>query len=821
MRKRAQAFSTLRSEGGLLPPDLLQKLTQVPPGVQGVDPASYELAPGERLNESILQSWNRLQKSWKDFASKKERLQNPATTTGFTNQSWTLPLLKELQFGALPQVSAPQVNGKTYAVERLFSHSPIHLVGYAVDLDRRTPGVRGASSASPHALLQELLNRFPTFQWGLLCNGVSLRILRKNQALSRQSFLEFDLETMFAGEVYPDFVLFWLVAHATRFAPRQPDRPETCWLESWSQTAQKEGTRAMTELRAGVEKALQALGEGLSSHPANTKLRERLRSGTLDANELHAQLLRVVYRLIFLFVSEDRELEGQSVLHPIDPTPAGKTARERYAAYYGTARLRDMAGKIQGSEHGDLWQQLQLLCRALSGDPELEDARRALALPALGSLLWDPASTEALNDCQLSNHDLLQTLRHLAYTRQGNVLRAVDYRNMGAEELSGLYESLLGLTPELSADGAGFHFVQYAGNERKTSGAYYTPDALVQSLLDSALEPVLQNAIAGKDPETAANAILQLKVCDPAVGPGHFLVGAAHRLAHHLASQRALQAGEAQPTASDHQHALREVIAHCLYGVDINPMAAELCRVSLWLEAMEPGKPLTFLDHHVRVGNSLLGATPQLISAGIPDDAFQAITGDDKAAVRELKKQNQKHARGLGPLFAQEDAKARQKLFEAAAALDAMDDAQLDDVRGKGKKFRELLQSTAFQNAWQLADLWCAAFVVPKLFEPSEPQPGFQLEGNPDQTQSQTGLFQEPPRRKTPKAKTPSGNNPPRGITNRHLAAAAQGKPLPEALSHQVKELAQAYAFFHWHLAFPEVFARGGFDCVLGNPPWE
>ena len=96
-------------------------------------------------------------------------------------------------------------------------------------------------------------------------------------------------------------------------------------------------------------------------------------------------------------------------------------------------------------------------------------------------------------------------------------------------------------------------------------------------------------------------------------------------MAKHLANVRAQAQGESEPSPLYYQHALRDVIGHCLYGVDVNPMAAELCRVSLWLEAIEPGKPLSFLDHHIRVGNSLLGATPALLAKGIPDEAFTPI----------------------------------------------------------------------------------------------------------------------------------------------------------------------------------------------------
>jgi hypothetical protein len=361
----------------------------------------------------------------------------------------------------------------------------------------------------------------------------------------------------------------------------------------------------------------------------------------------------------------------------------------------------------------------------------------------------------------------------------------VDYKNLGAEELGGVYESLLALTPQLSADGARFTFAEFAGSERKTSGSYYTPDSLVQCLLDSALDPVVEAVIKGKTGVEAEKAILALEVCDPAVGSGHFLVGAAHRLARHLARVRALVHGESEPSPLLYQHALRDVIGRCLYGVDINPMAAELCRVGLWLEALEPGKPLSFLDHHIRVGNSLLGATPELIAAGLPDDAFTAIEGDDKKACAVLKKRNKAEREGLGPLFAQEEAEAQARLQQAAAALEELPDDRPEDVRAKEVAFRRHEQTQQYRHKKHLADVWCAAFVGRKHF----------LDQGRESSAS--------------------------GITQGHVKDLADGHPLPAELDADVERLVRQYQFFHWHLAFPETFARGGFDCVLGNPPWE
>src|ERR1019366_5063387 len=214
-----------------------------------------------------------------------------------------------------------------------------------------------------------------------------------------------------------------------------------------------------------------------------------------------------------------------------------------------------------GSRHGDLWWELNLVTGALSGHERFETARKQLALPVLGSFLWSPDSTSELNaqnlavsgGTELANADLLDAIRNLAFTRQSRALRTVDYKNLGAEELGGVYESLLALTPQVSSDGAKFTFAEFAGNERKMSGSYYTPDSLVQCLLDSALDPVVEEAIEYKSGAEAEKAILAIKVCDPAVGSGHFLVGAAHRLAQLLARIRAAMQGEGEASPGFYQ----------------------------------------------------------------------------------------------------------------------------------------------------------------------------------------------------------------------------------------------------------------------------
>ena len=776
-------FPTVRSEGGLLPADLLRRVGEPDAKLPGVRAEDYGLPRRDRLGEVIAPAWSRLRRHWADFRAAAERLDPARAGTGLTNEQWTLPLLRELGFGTLPAGAGPRIEGRAWPIARFLGPAPVHLVGCNASLDRRAAGVRGAAGGNPHGLVQEFLNRSGKHLWAVVSNGLRLRILRDNASLSRQSFLEFDLEAMFEGEVYPDFVLLWLVAHATRFAPRDEARPESCLLEAWTREAREQGARALGDLRGGVERALRALGQGFAGHPKNDALRRALREGRLPLADLHGQLLRAVYRLIFLFVAEDRELEGLPLLHPPDRSEAAAAARALYAEHYGTGRLRRLAARVKGTRHGDLWRQFGVVTRALAGGAGTAAARRALALPALGGFLWSPDSTAALNGAELANADFLDALRHLAFFRQGRrqVLRAVDYRDLGAEELGGVYESLLALTPQIGGGGARFDFAEFSGNARKTTGAYYTPDSLVQCLLDSALDPVVAGAIRGKSGKAAEKAILDLKICDPAVGSGHFLIGAARRLARRLARVRAEAEGESEPSPLLHRRALRDVIGHCLYGVDINPMAAELCRVGLWLEALVPGKPLTFLDRRIRVGDSLLGVlNPDIMDAGIPPGAYRALTGDDKASCRDLKKRNEPPDRAIQTGLFEDDGFGAVDVALAASSLDAMPEDTVPDIERKQAAWEETRADEDLQRVTARADLFVAAFLAEKT----------------QATASVVPITEDIDR----------------------LGKLVRGRPGVETFATRIRRRRR---FFHWPVEFPDVMIKGGFDVVLGNPPWE
>ncbi|MCA9958868.1 MAG: hypothetical protein KC443_07535, partial [Anaerolineales bacterium] len=831
-------FITVKTEGGILPAELLQRIADGK--VEGLNPTDYHLASSERPSEAINRSWNRLLGVWQAFQNKMERAMLAETGTTMTRE-WLLTVLQELGYGRLPYQGKLTVSASggaaDYPISHLYDHTPIHLVTFRQPLNSRDDSQ--AIKRSPHSLLQESLNRSSDHLWGFVSNGLRFRILRDNVSLSRAAYVEFDLEAMFDGELYSDFSLFWLVCHQSRVeiqgsrelavergeddpTPSIPHpTPANCWLEKWSQTAAEQGTRALDALRDGVQEAIAALGRGFLAHKANGALRQQLQSGALSTAVYYRQLLRLVYRLLFLFVAEDRDLllvgnRELGVGNKADsPTP---NSRQMYDAYYSVSRLRRLAATRRGGPHPDLYITLTQLFSLL------RQGYSPLGLPGLGGFLFSARATPDLDTAVLANQDLLTAIHALAFTVEGKVRRPVDYKNLGTEELGSVYESLLELHPNLHVPSASFSLDVVSGSERKTTGSYYTPTSLIQSLLDTALEPVVEDRLrqvkeqASREAKeknltsaplhlrTSAleEAILSIRVIDPAAGSGHFLIAAARRLARHLARVRT---GDDEPGPEAVRHALRDVVGRCIHGVDINEMAVELCKVALWMETLDPGKPLSFLDANIQCGNSLIGTTPALLARGVPDEAFTPITGDDRAYCSEWKKRNKKEREGQKSLFTGA-LQPWQQLGNLAAAMRQLgggDDGTLAGVQSQEADYARLVQSSDYEHSKLWADAWVAAFLWEKKPE-------------------HLGGWAQP-------------------LTHEIFRKLGQNPYSEKGYWAEIRRLAEAYQFFHWHLAFPQVFTpqdltgfqnlsgldgdndvtgwTGGFDVVLGNPPWD
>jgi hypothetical protein len=792
-------FPSLDVVGGLLPSSLLDRIFAGDPQVPGTAPLSYGLERGESVRRQASRSWLYLLEIWQDH---KQRVTGPdaaeATSARVTRERWLRILLRELGFHQVTSGSF-EIDGKTFPVSNRSGHVPIHLLGWDTDLDHKTPHV---TARAPQSMLQELLNRDDRYLWAILSNGTTLRLLRDSASLTGSAYLEFDLAAIFDGELFPDFVLLYLVCHESRFAVQGDGGPGTCYLEQWRGFAAEQGERALNQLRGGVQEAISILGTGFLSNRANPQLRTRLANAELTLDDLNRALLRLVYRLLFWFVAEDRDL----LLQP-DPADADdsvkarlREARDRYATYFSSARLRRMARRHRGGRHSDLFDAAELVFDALGtegGVPEL-------ALPGIGGIFEtkrDDGSAlpldEPLAGARLSNEALLGAVRALSQIRprDGGPMRSVDFGNLGAEELGSVYESLLELIPRYDAEQLSYTLETLPGNERKETGSYYTPTSLVDSLLDSALDPLLDEACAKPTPGERVAALLDITVCDPACGSGHFLVAAARRIAKRVAAE---EIGESEPPDAVVRAALRRVVGRCIYGVDVNPMAAELARVSLWLEALEPGKPLSYLDESIRVGNSLLGVTPALLADGLPDAAFKPIEGDDRKVAAALKKQNAAERAGQHDLFSPAGIPVSNAvLAKRAAAVAHVLPESLEDLHiHQQRQATELAESPEHHTQKLLADAWCAAFVQPKTEETRATAI----------TQAILKQF---------------------GVGSSTLDLAA--------VEDLVTDLARKYRFFHWHIEFPHIFRigngsadldpatgwSGGFSCVIGNPPWE
>lgn len=796
------AFSSLKIVGGLLPADLLGRVSAGDPQVPGTGPQTYGLEPGESVRRQASRSWLYLLEVWQDF---KRRVESPgaaeAVSARVTRERWLRILLRELGFHEMAG-GGFELEGKSFPVSHRSGHVPVHLLGWATDLDHKTPHV---AARAPQSMLQELLNRDDAYLWAILSNGGTLRLLRDSTALVGSSYVEFDLEAIFDGELFSDFVLLYLTCHESRFAIQGDGGPASCYLEQWRGFAAQQGERALDQLRNGVQQAIAILGTGFLAHPDNPHLRGRLdpRSVDLKLDDFNRALLRLVYRMLFWFVAEDRG----ALLQP-DPDYADtatraslRQARDRYAAYFSSARLRQLARRHRGGRHGDLFDAAQLVFDALGtegGVPEL-------ALPGIGGIFESQHDDgtplpldEPLAGARLSNEALLGAIRALSLVkpRDGGAWRRVDFGNLGAEELGSVYESLLELIPRYDSEQLAYTLQTLAGNERKESGSYYTPTSLVECLLDSALDPLLDEACSRETLEARVSSLLDITVCDPACGSGHFLVAAARRIAKRIAAE---ETGESEPPDAVVRAALRRVTGRCIYGVDINPMATELAKVSLWIEALDPGKPLSYLDQNIRVGNSLLGVTPALLAEGLPDAAFTPIEGDDRKVAAALKKQNAaERDQGQYDLFSQSgipvtNAVLAKRADEIAHALpDSLEDLHIHQQR----RAQELAGSPEHRIQKLLADAWCAAFVQPKT----------------DVTRG-TAITQAVLEQFGGDAGT------------LELAAAED----------LVINLTRQYRFFHWHIEFPHIFRvgngatdinpatgwAGGFSCVIGNPPWE
>ncbi|MFZ3120336.1 MAG: N-6 DNA methylase [Variovorax sp.] len=801
------AYRAIRIEGGLIPADELTRLTLLadPKGSEQTE-GQYRIARGLKLRDEIARDFKIALNLWQDFQALRQR--QDVRAHDVTVREWLLPLLRDvLHFHDAARCPGIEHAGHQYAVGhagvfiqsadgQMHGRVPLVLAGFDQPMDaaaerfgETNPETGKTRRRSPFMLAQEALNASDSSLWAIVSNGLTLRILRDNASLTRPAYIEVDLEALFTEELLADFSAFWLLAHASRFAGAAGSTdapPSDCPWERWRAAGQQAGVTVRGKLRYQVAEALRELGTGFLSHPCNGALRAALQSADsgYDRQAFFEELLRLVYRFIFLATVEDRR-DRATGEHLVFTPDATADAKARYLTGYSLTWLRGRAvRRSQHDRHADLWQALTITFGALArGEP-------SLGLPALGGL-FDADQCPYLDTSQLDNRHLLAAVFQLGWFRADGGLSRVNYRDMGPEELGSVYESLLELVPDLQGlshpAGARLAFIgddetdaSTKGNTRKLTGSYYTPDSLVQELIKSALEPVITQTVKA-NPERPVEALLALTVCDPACGSGHFLLSAARRLADEVALHRAATEREGgAPTPSDYRHALRDVVSRCIYGVDKNPMAIQLAKTALWLEAYSPDRPLSFVDHHLRVGDALLGVLdPKVLEHGIPDEAYTALSGDDKAVASALKKQNKADLKSWRNI-ASGDWVTPARYAAQVVSADTLDDATPESIAAKRQAWKTADAEAHHSTFARLANTYVAAFLAPKLADTSAAVP---LSG--------------------------------------YLWGVLSEQPVDAEVENAAQALCRQHSVFHWWLAFPQVAARGGFSVMLGNPPWE
>jgi len=765
-------LTTIQSEGALISADLLSEIYSGEAVGQSTN--DFELNGTIRLTDEIAACWSDAKAYWEASQHGLRKIREGLSGATVTREQWILPLLRTLGFeGIAFSKSAAQVGGQTYFISHRLRKGdnglPIHVEGAFNDLDKRSP--TGRPRLSPHALVQEYLNRTEHL-WGIVTNGYKFRILRDSARLSRPTYLEFDLLQMMVGEHFAEFQLFYRIVHHTRW-PADIDTAHECLLEQYYQEGIEAGGRVRERLRDGVEETLKIFGNGFLIHPNNDILRRKIADRKLSVMNYYRQLLRLIYRFLFLMVSEDRKLVG--------PDPENDTLCRIYDQYYSISRLREKVERPVNPEdrYWDLWegikQTFKLYCYNTFG--------KKMGVAALNGDLFSTTSMPDLEDACLYNKDFLHGFAHLSLFKVEKVTRRINYAHLDVEELGSVYESLLDYHPVIEGENGNLKFKLEYGTERKSTGSYYTRPELVNELIKSALVPVIEDRLKeAKTKEEKENTLLFLKVCDPAAGSGHFLLAAARCIGNELAK---IRTGEAQPTPSQFRIAVRDVIQHCIYGVDLNPLAIDLCKVALWLEGHNKEMPLTFLDHRIRCGNSLIGLdTIERLVDGIPNDAFKPITDDDREVAKKIKATNriyrQERESGQIPLLLNLRNKLEKDLHNFSNQSRELSKI-MDDYAKQQEEYQKIHENRQWYHDWTAANIWTAAFFYPMkdLNDPGIP------------------------------------------TDEKLLNYLQRSSAIHRQVIRHANSLAAKHHFFHWPLEFPEVVETGGFDCVVGNPPWE
>jgi len=781
------AFGSIIIQGNIISSEIINKIRNDDEKFQ--TSGDFALDRKTAVRDEIGVAWNAAKAHYTAFTLRAARLLEGNTGASETRNSWMIPLLRILGYDVeKAQAFIHPDTAKSYAISHIAAnlHSfPIHIMGLNDDLDRRRES--GGPRLGPHALVQEYLNN-TEHTYALVTNGRYLRLLRDATRLVRLSYLEFNLEKMMEEELYADFAIFFRLLHATRM-PKNSDETENSPIEYYHQQSLATGSRIRANLSKAVEQSILDLANGFLSHPRNDDLRQEIAQGIMKPAAFYGEQLQLIYRILFLIVIEERNL-----VYAETKDEELQRQCKLYDDYYSIERLRKLAAKlhsVDGRKH-DLWQGLKATFRLF------EDGfyGERLGIKPLGSGIFSSIALGKLPTLSLSNESLLTVIRRLTFfeNEQKQQVR-VNYSDLDVEEFGSVYEGLLEYDAEFREINGTTQFTFKVGKKRGESGAHYTPEELVKPLIKYSLDYVIEEKLTVPNPE---QALLSIRVCDVACGSGHILLSAARKIAIELARVRT---NEDQPSPTAMRHALRDVIRTSIYGVDKNPLAVDLCKVALWLEAHNPGEPLNFLDHHIKCGDAIVGLAHQdELFKGIADEAFKALPGDDKLIASALAKRNKAERKqreaetgSLGlqlMLGANHDVMQKmEQLMIQLQTFNALPEHTPEEIEAKAKAYRNLQHGKALHTLKLLADIQVMQFFVPKTHEHKEAI-----------------------------------------VTDKaYFSYLRGGQSAPFALEVDVFNHSLSHRFFHWFLEFPEVFAEQaksevlantGFDVILGNPPF-
>lgn len=762
-------YTGISWEGGLIGPETLDNLNETS-GLKGQSSKDFDLDIPVR--DEIQSCWADAVQQWKIFKARIER-EDPRDKFGTsrTRQFWIQPLLGMLGFD-IESKSAEQFGEKSFAISHKATRRicPIHIVGYYESLDKAREGQK----RSPHSMVQEFLNLSEENLYALVTNGHVLRLLRDSSRLVKLTYLEFDLEKIFEEDLYDNFAILYRLLHPTRF-PAIGTEPADCLLEQYHLNSMENGSRIRENLSAAVKTAVETWANGFLNRDDNKDIVSGY--GTLwTADSLNDEFLTLVYRLLFLLVIEER--------HLVFERDADQSKRNIYYAYYSLQSLRKRCVTIGPEEkyYYDAYEQLKTVF-ALFED---NDFGNTLGIKALMGDLFNKDEMKILKQVHINNWDFAEGVKLFDsyFDEDRKVKVRVNYAALNVEEFGSIYEGLLELDPSIERDISGslkFSYVQ--GEDRDNSSSHYTPEELVDPLIKSALNPLIEKKLQEVDKE---HALLSIRVCDDACGSGHILLNAARRIALELARVRTKSDN---PDPASFRNAEKDVIRNCIYGIDKNPQAVKLCKVALWLESHNPGTSLGFLDNHIKCGDTLVGvARVEDIFKTIPSDTFKTYKDSDKKYYAELKKWNddvikkQKKAKEseAQDVFRKEIDSDIQSVIAEMAQVSQMDDSTPELAEEKKSNYLKVTSTPAWKKLKVLADMRLAGFFA-------------------DKTKQQPLVTED--------------------VYRKYLTGEKDVECDTEALYAQ--EISQKKGFFHWFLEFAEVMAEGGFDCFLGNPPFK